>query len=124
VNLRRRWQLGQGISDPAFVPDLAYTNQLCPNLLRATYLVSILRAASSHQVLGIATLGGRRVWHLREQQYLKIDLYIDAGSFRLCRWRLWDKAGPATGWQVRFDYSRYNVPWSLPLSAVSAPTAH
>lgn len=86
-------------------------NQVCPDVLRLTYLTAPLGSTfAQHQVLGTELLAGHRVWHLREQLWFKADLFIDAGTFRLRRLLLWDHPGSSIRWQVRFDYSRFNVP--------------
>jgi hypothetical protein len=58
-------------------------------------------------------LGGHKVWHLREHLWAKLDLYVDAASFRLRRLVLWDRPGPAIRWQIRFDYSRFKAPLQI-----------
>lgn len=105
-------QPGWGLSnDPMFTPDPAYVNQVCPDVLRLTYLTTPLGMSYAKQkVLGTMLLAGHRVWHLREQLWFKADLYIDTSNFRLRRLRLWNGPSPGVGWQVRFDYSRFNVP--------------
>lgn len=105
-------QPGWGLSDnPAFTPDPAYVNQVCPDVLRLTYLTSAIGSSFARlTVLGAEMLAGHRVWHLREQLWFQADLYIDAATFRLRRLVLWDGAAPSAHWQVRFDYSRFNVP--------------
>jgi hypothetical protein len=101
------WEL---LNDPVFAPDPAYVNQVCPDVLRLTYLAAPLDSSyARHEVLGTTTLAGQRVWHLREQLWFKADLYIDTASFRLLRLVLWDRPSPVTHWRVRFDYSRFNV---------------
>ncbi len=98
-------------SEPVFDPDPAYINQVCPDVLRLTYLAAPLDSTyTQHKVLGTELLAGHRVWHLREQLWFKADLYVDADTFRLRRLRLWNGAAPGTRWQIRFDYSRFNVP--------------
>lgn len=85
-----------------------YLNQACPDLIRLTYLSSPL-PYWSHRVIGTRLLQGRRVWLLREQQYSKLDLYVDASSYRLLRLAMWDGTSKnPVHWQVRFDYSRFN----------------
>lgn len=98
-------------SEPIFEPDPAYINQICPDVLRLTYLATPLSTSSVQRlVLGAELLAGHRVWHLRYRAGFKADLYIDADTFRLRRLRLWNGAGSGTRWQIRFDYSRFNVP--------------
>jgi hypothetical protein len=97
-------------TDPIFEPDPAYVNQVCPDVLRLTYLAAPLDTSVQYSVLGTELLAGHRVWHLREQLWFKVDLYVDAATFRLQRLVLWNGAAPAPHWQVRFDYSRFNVP--------------
>jgi hypothetical protein len=112
-------QPGWGLSnDPAFTPDPAYVNQVCPEVLRLTYLTAPLGSSyARHEVLSTTMLAGHRVWHLREQLWFKADLYVDAASFRLRQLVLWDQPGPGTHWQVRFDYSRFNMS-----AHIAAPT--
>ncbi len=101
-----------GLTDaPIFSPDPAYVNQVCPNVLRLTYLTVLPAPSSIRQtVLGTTLLDGHRVWRLHDQQYFKADLYIDASTFRLRRLVLWDGSVRAAHWQIRFDYSKLNVP--------------
>jgi hypothetical protein len=108
-------QTGWGLSDnPAFTPDPAYVNQVCPDVLRLTYLTSPVGSPFARlAVLGAEMLAGHRVWHLREQLWFKADLYVDAATFRLRRLVLWNGTSPGTRWQIRFDYSRFNVPVNI-----------
>jgi len=123
VDVRKQWRVSDGVSEPAFGPNPAYTNQTCPDLIRLTYLAAPLPYVSApSRVLGMTMLNGRLVWHLREQQGFKLDLFVDAGSYRLLRLRLWDHGGPNNRWQVRFDYSGFNEPVriTLPLTHAEA----
>jgi hypothetical protein len=101
-----------GSSDPVFAPNPAYSNQVCPDLIRPTYLLSPLPPSyASHKVMGLQSLQGRRVWHLRERLYFKLDLFLDADSYVLRRLVLWDgDVHSPIHWQIRFDYSRFNAP--------------
>jgi len=110
IDIYRQWGLDSGLSDPVWFPDPAYLNQICPGLIRLTYLAKPIPAAR-HRVLGRQMLDGHQVWHLREQIWFKLDLFVDAGSFQLRRLVLWDGASQASiRWRIRFDYSRLNVP--------------
>jgi hypothetical protein len=94
--------------DPLFSPDPAYLNQVCPDLLRLTYLASPL---PYHSVLGLRTLNGRQVWDLHEQPSFKLDLFVDARSYLLRRLLLWDGASTAPShWRIQIDYSRFGAP--------------
>jgi hypothetical protein len=117
-------QPGWGLSDnPAFTPDPAYVNQVCPDVLRLTYLTSPVGTPfTQRSVLGTELLAGHRVWHLSEQLWFKADLYLDTVTFRLRRLLLWNGVAPGARWQIRFDYSRFNVPvhFASPAGARSA----
>jgi len=65
--------------------------------------------------MGLQSLQGRRVWHLRERLYFKLDLFLDTDSYVLRRLVLWDGDVPSpthspTHWPIHFDYSRFNAP--------------
>jgi hypothetical protein len=96
IDIHKQWGLDRGLSDPVWSPDAAYLNQVCPDLIRLTYLASPLPSAQ-HGVLGTRLLAGHRVWHLREHLWFTLDLFVDSGSFRLRRLVLWDRPGPAAG---------------------------
>lgn len=113
TDLRRKWKLAANVPDPVFSPDPAYLNQVCPDLIRLTYLSAPLPGAR-HTVLGATTIDGRRVWHLREHQYFNLDLFVDTRSFQLRRLVLWDGSPAASHWRVRFDYSRATAPIHIP----------
>lgn len=117
ANLRKEWALDRGISDDIVSPNAAYINQSCPSVIRPSYLHSpIGRPGFQPSVLGITSLAGHRVWHLREQVWFKIDFFVDTRSYRLIRLRLWDQShASGTGWQVRFDYSGFNTTLRVPL---------
>jgi hypothetical protein len=110
VNLQQQWG-AVGLDDPTFGPNPAYTNQACPNLIRLTYLAApILPNPARWRVLGLTTLAGHRVWHLREKEYYSValDLFVDAGSYRLRRLLLSGRPSSTVHWEIRFDYSSFN----------------
>lgn len=115
TDLRRQWSLDRGISDPVWSVDPAYLNQVCPDLIRRTYLTAPLRFAR-HMVLGTTTVRGHTVWHLQEHLYFTLDLFVDAHSFRLRRFVLGDGARSAIHWRVRFDYSSAKSSVHVPVS--------
>jgi len=107
IDLYKRWQLDEFIPDPVWTANPAYLNQVCPDLVRLTYLAAPIPDAQQ-RVLGMQVLNGRQLWHIREHLWFTLDLYVDAQTFRLRRLVLWDGRASASHWRVGFDYSRFN----------------
>jgi hypothetical protein len=101
----------------SFGLDRTYAAQVCPGVIRQTYLSPAGRL-SNLRVSGQETLRGRPVWVVHGRIGPAVDLYIDVGSFRLQRLVLSD-GGSYSGWRVQFDYSRFNEPVHI-----TAPAGH
>ncbi len=109
IDLEKQWHLDEDNPDPIWGPTPAYLNQVCPDLIRLTYLSSPVPEAQ-HEVLGTAIINGHQVWHLREHLWFTLDLFVDTHSSRVLRLLLHSGAGSGNHWQIEFDYLRINAP--------------
>lgn len=111
------WHRSAGINAPwvhsAFDTAMngAYTRQICPALIRATYIHGYLSGAGrspQRMNLGMQTIAGYPTWHVRQVLGYTLDYFIDAQSYEIRRLTLSGNLG--TTWQETFDYSRFNAP--------------